>query len=159
MSKKELSKRYALFIIGLLFSGIGVAVTKRGELGVSPISSVANVISYKIPALSLGTWLLIWNCVLLLGQIVVLRRKFQPIQFLQIPLSVLFGWFTDFGLWVASYIPNEIYVIRLLLVITGIIILAFKRISNILCCRHHSRHRENKLGGSQSAFKALWHPS
>lgn len=125
MSKRELSKRYLLFILGLLFSGIGVAITKRGELGVSPISSVANVMSYKLQGVSLGTWLLIWNCVLLLGQILVLRRKFQLIQLLQIPLSVLFGWFTDFGLWLASYIPNTHYVIRFLLVIMGIVILAF----------------------------------
>lgn len=125
MTKRELSKRYFLFILGLLFSGIGVAITKRGELGVSPISSVANVVSYKMQGFTLGTWLLIWNCVLLFGQILVLRSKFQMIQFLQIPLSVLFGWFTDFGLWIASYLPNSNYAIRLLLVIAGIVILAF----------------------------------
>ncbi len=125
MSKRELLKRYLLFIIGLFFSGIGVAITKRGELGVSPISSVANIVSYKAQGFSLGTLLLIWNCVLLFGQILILRRHFEPVQFLQIPLSVLFGWFTDFGLWIASYITNEHYVIRLLLVIAGIAILAF----------------------------------
>ncbi|HAU88623.1 MAG TPA: hypothetical protein DCW90_25055 [Lachnospiraceae bacterium] len=125
MTKRELSKRYFLFILGLLFSGIGVAITKRGELGVSPISSVANVVSYKMQGFTLGTWLLIWNCVLLFGQILVLRSKFQMIQFLQIPLSVLFGWFTDFGLWISSYLPNSNYAIRLLLVIAGIVILAF----------------------------------
>ena len=125
MSKKELGKRYVLFIISLFFSGRGVAVTMRGELGVSPISSVANVMSYQFPVFSLGTWLLIWNCVLLIGQIVLLRSKFQPVQLLQIPLSVLFGWFTDFGVWVTGYIPNENYVVQLLLVVAGVAILAF----------------------------------
>ena len=47
MSKKELIKRYIVFILGLFFSGIGVAFTKHGDLGVSPISSVANVMSLK----------------------------------------------------------------------------------------------------------------
>jgi len=41
---KELAKRYALFIISLFISALGVAITKKGELGVSPISSVANVV-------------------------------------------------------------------------------------------------------------------
>lgn len=41
---KELAKRYALFIISLSISALGVAITKKGELGVSPISSVANVV-------------------------------------------------------------------------------------------------------------------
>ena len=47
MNKNELIKRYILFIISLFFSAIGVAFTKHGELGVSPISSVANVMSCK----------------------------------------------------------------------------------------------------------------
>lgn len=125
MSKKEIAKRYILFIISLFFSALGVAFTKRGELGVSPISSVANVLSCKFDALSLGTWLIIWNCVLIAGQIIILRRKFQPIQLLQIPLSFLFGWFTDLGMLIVSYIPADIYIMRLSLVVIGIIILAF----------------------------------
>ena len=39
MSKKEKVKRYVLFIISLFFSALGVAITKHGALGVSPISS------------------------------------------------------------------------------------------------------------------------
>ena len=125
MSKKETLKRYLLFILCLFFMGIGVALTKHGELGVSPISSVANVVSIKFTFLSFGTWLTISNCVLLLGQVLLLRKNFQPIQLLQIPLSFLFGYFTDFGLYLASFIPNDIYIVKLLLVICGIIILGF----------------------------------
>ena len=65
MSKKELVRRYILCIISLFISALGVAFTKHGELGVSPISSVSNVLSLKFPSLSLGTWLIIWNCVLI----------------------------------------------------------------------------------------------
>ena len=74
MSKTEIAKRYILFVVGLFFAAIGVAFTKHGELGVSPISSVANVLSCKFSAFSLGTWLIIWNCILIVGQIVVLRE-------------------------------------------------------------------------------------
>ena len=78
MSKREIAKRYLLFIISLFFSAVGVAFTKHGELGVSPISSVANDMSYKFPSL------------------------------LQVPLSFVFGWFTDFGMWMMSFIPPAI---------------------------------------------------
>lgn len=125
MSKTELAKRYALFIISLFFSALGIAFTKRGELGVSPISSVANVLSYQFTALSLGSWLIIWNCVLILGQIVILRKNFQPIQLLQVPLSFLFGWFTDFGMWLASPLPVQGYPMQLAMVLLGIVILSF----------------------------------
>lgn len=125
MSKKELSKRYILFTISLFFSALGVAFTKQGELGVSPISSVANVLSCKFTAISMGTWLIIWNCVLILGQILILRRKFQPVQLLQVPLSFLFGWFTDFGMWFTEFIPVNSYPMQLFMVAAGVIILGF----------------------------------
>lgn len=110
---------------GLLFQGIGVAFTKHGELGVSPISSVANVMSCKFTEISLGTWLIIWNCVLIICQIVILKRDFQIFQFLQIPLSVLFGCFTDFGMWLVAFIPVSNYIVKLVMLFIGIIILAF----------------------------------
>lgn len=125
MSKKEIAKRYTLFIIGLFFSALGVAFTKHGELGVSPISSVANVLSFKFDFFTIGTWLIIWNCVLIVGQIIILRKSFKLIQLLQVPLSFLFGWFTDLGMLIVSFIPAEIYFVRLVMVIIGIIVLGF----------------------------------
>lgn len=125
MSKKEKLKRYILFIISLFFSAMGVALTKHGELGVSPISSVANIMSFKFNSLSLGTWLIIWNCVLILGQIIILRKKFKMIQLLQVPLSFIFGYFTDFGMWCVSFIPADIYIIRIIMVILGVTVLGF----------------------------------
>ena len=123
MTKKELTKRYITLIIGLFLSAFGVAFTKHAELGVSPISSVPNVLSYKFTFFTLGSWLIVWNCILLGGQILILRKKFQPIQLLQIPLSFLFGYFTDICLWCVSPIPTDRYPLRLLLVFIGIVIL------------------------------------
>ncbi len=125
MKKKELFLRYLILIIGLFFSAFGVALAKHAELGVTPISSVANVMSYRFRFLSMGNWLIIWNCALIAGQIIILRRNFRLIQLLQIPLSFLFGWFTDFGLRCVSIIPENTYIIRLVLVFAGIAVLAF----------------------------------
>lgn len=125
MSKKETVKRYILFVISLFFCGVGIAFTKHAELGVSPISSLANVISIKFDFISFGNWLIVSNLILLFGQIILLRRNFKPIQLVQIPLSFIFGYFTDFGLWIIKDIPNENYIIRLLLVFAGIIFIGF----------------------------------
>ncbi len=125
MKGYEIIKRYILLTAGLFFAGLGVAFTKHAELGVSPISSVANVMNYKFPSVSMGTWLIIWNCCLIVGQMIVLGRKFKLIQLLQIPLSFLFGWFTDFGMWILSFIPTDIYPIRIIFVFTGVAILGF----------------------------------
>lgn len=44
---------------------------------------------------------------------------------MQVPLSFLFGWFTDLGLKIVSAIPADNYPVRLAMVFTGIIILGF----------------------------------
>ena len=124
-SKTETFKRYLLCVAGLFFSALGVAVTKLADLGVSPISSVANVMSMKISALSLGNWLILWNCVLILGQILILRRRFQPVQLMQIPLSFLFGYFTDFGMWLFSWAVWDFYPMRLVNIAAGTFLLGF----------------------------------
>lgn len=122
---KSFVLRCIFFILGLFVSGLGVALTKTGNLGVSPVSSVANVMSIRFPRLTIGNWLIIWNCVLILGQIIILRKDFKLWQLLQIPLSFLFGYFTDFGMWIFSVIPASAYYIRVLCVIFGTIVLAF----------------------------------
>jgi len=125
MGKKELAKRYILFIISLFVVALGVAVTKKAGLGIPPTSSVSNVLSLKFTSLSLGNWLFIWNLILIAGQILILRKNFQPIQLLQIPLSFLFGYFTDFGMWLVSFIEVDVYILRILFVVLGTVILAW----------------------------------
>ena len=147
-------------MISLFISALGVAFTKHGELGVSPISSVANVMSVKLDFFSLGIWLIIWNCVLILGQILILRKKFKPIQLLQIPLSFLFGYFTDFGLWLVGFIPAESYIMRLVMVFIGIVILGFAvgfgKCYNELgrgFCKSNFRYDKQELRQCENSFR------
>ena len=125
MKSKELVKRYGLFIISLWFSALGVAITKCGSLGVSCISSVPNVLSLRFTALTIGGWTFLWNTLLVLCQIALLGKRFQKIQLLQIPLSFLFGWFTDVAMLLAVKIPVNSYAMQLVMVVAGVAVLAF----------------------------------
>ena len=125
MKKKELVKRYMLFILCLFFIGLGIALAKHSNLGISPISSVANVLSLKWNFLTLGNWLTVMNCVFILLQILTLRKNFQLYQLLQLPLSFVFGYFTDFGLFLVKGLPNDSYVIQLLFLACGVAVLGF----------------------------------
>ena len=125
MKKSELLKRYMLFIFCLFFIGLGIAMAKHSDLGISPISSVANVLSLQWKFLSLGNWLTAMNCVFILLQVLILRKKFKPVQLLQLPLSFVFGYFTDLGLLLVKAIPNHAYVIQLLIQLGGIVVLGF----------------------------------
>lgn len=123
--KKVSLGKLLLFLVGLFFSGLGVAVTRHGNLGVSPISSVANIMNLRFPFLQLGDWLIVWNCVLILGQVLILRKEFEWFQLLQIPLSFLFGWFTNFGMYITQWAESDSYPARILCVCVGTVILGF----------------------------------
>ena len=122
--KTSFFKRLVLLIFGLFLSALGVALLKKAALGVSPISSAANVVSIAVPELSLGTWLIIWNCVLILGQLLILRRDFRPVELLQLPLSVLFGLFTDLSVRLIEFIEPGGYIECFALVVLGTVTMA-----------------------------------
>lgn len=118
-------KGYIILVIGTFFMGLGIALTKCSQLGVSTISSVPNVLSIKFDAVSLGTWSTIFNAIMILTQVLILGKAFKAEHLLQIPVSIIFGWCTDFGVWIFSYIPANIYAIKIVLSVAGVIILGF----------------------------------
>lgn len=113
-----------LLIFGLFLSALGVALLKKAALGVSPISSAANIVSIAVPELSLGTWLIIWNCELIWGQFLILRRDFRPVELLQLPLSVLFGLFTDLSMSILDFAEPGSYIECFALVVLGTVTMA-----------------------------------
>lgn len=125
MPKNETFRRYLVFLISLFFSGVGIAFVRHAGLGVTPISSVANVLSYAITEISFGTWLMLWNFLLILMQIIILRKDFEKIQLLQVPLSIIFGVFTDMGGIIANRFPVESYYFQWMSTLIGTVILAF----------------------------------
>ena len=125
MEKKEKAKRHATFVISLFFSGLGIAFTKAGGLGVSPVSSLANVLSIKMPVITIGTWLIFTNFLMVLGQWALLGKKFKPYQFLQVPLAAMFGYFTDFGMMITSLIKVDSYYMQVLMSVIGAAVLGF----------------------------------
>lgn len=125
MRWQELVKRYLLFLFSLFLLGLGIAFAKTANLGISPVSSVSNVLSMSptFDFFTIGTWLFLWNTLLTIGQIIILRKNFQLIQLMQIPLSLCLGWFTDLGMWILSPLTPEQYSYPILLAMVFICVL------------------------------------
>src|SRR5690625_1249698 len=124
MQRSESIKRLILFIIGLFIMSFGVAMTKFANLGVSPISSVANILSLRIESISLGNFLILWNILLILGQILILRSDFDKKQLIQLPISFLFGYFTDICLKFLTNFKIDSYTKALIYLFIGVFFLA-----------------------------------
>lgn len=111
-------KRYCLFICGIFFMAMGISLIIQSLLGTSPISSVPYILSFRYP-ISLGGFTFIVNVLFLVGQILILRRRFQYIQFLQIPMTVLFSFFIDVAMIAFAVLQPENYFFKLAILFIG----------------------------------------
>lgn len=121
---RTLALRYLAFFAGLIINSFGIVFVTKGALGTSPISSVPYVLSLQFPHISFGMFTFIMGTLFVIAQAVLLRRDFQPIQFLQIPANALFSVFIDIatGLF-AGFQPTSLPV-QLGCVVFGSIVLA-----------------------------------
>lgn len=87
-------KRGVVYLLGLFTVALGVSISKMSDLGVSPVNSIPNVIS-EILQTDMG---LCTTCVFIgfiFVQMLILRKDFKMIYFLQIICSVIFGFFVS----------------------------------------------------------------
>lgn len=114
-------KRYLLLCVGLTIMAFGVAFSIKGELGTSPISSLPYVASLLTP-MTVGTATIAMHCVFIVLQILLLRRQYDPIQLIQLPVALVFGYLTDFSVWVIQSISPSSYVMQWVLCVIGILL-------------------------------------
>ena len=114
-------KGWVLFIPGLFVMAFGVAFSIKANLGTSPISSLPYIISVITP-LSVGTATIVLHCVLIALQILILRKRYQLFQLLQLPIAILFGYLTDFSIAVTDGISYSSYWQQVILCIIGILL-------------------------------------
>lgn len=116
-------KRYLLLLVGLSIMAFGVAFSIKASLGTSPISSVPFVVSLFTP-LTVGTATIAMHCVFIVLQILILRKKYHPIQLMQLPVAFFFGYLTDFGMWAVQGISCRTYWQQWLICLIGILLVA-----------------------------------
>ena len=105
-------KRLLIYFCGLFCIATGIAFSAKSGLGVSPVGSPANVLyqiglSMGLPTgfFNLGNWTIVVYCVYILLQIVMLGKKFKPVQLLQLAISFAFGWLVNLTTAMVSGLP------------------------------------------------------
>ena len=115
-NKKDLLKRYLIFLAGLFVNSLGVALITKANLGTSPISSIPYVLSLNF-ALSLGNFTIIFSILLIVLQIVILGKNFKPESLLQIPVSI------DFSMILLNALNPQMYAAKVAYLLIGCLIL------------------------------------
>lgn len=117
--------RFVVYLIGLFIMTLGVSMSVKSNLGVSPVSSIPYTITCII-GLEMGKATILFHIVLVILQIAILRKDFQAKNLLQIIVGIVFGYFTTFSNYLFSFLPTpENLLIRLAMMLCSTVVIAF----------------------------------
>ena len=103
---------------------IGISFSIKADLGVSPVSSIPYTVTL-ITGLEMGKATILFHIVLILIQILILRKDFEIKNLAQLPVAFLFGYFTTFSVYLMTFLPSpENYAMRLLFLLISIVFVA-----------------------------------
>ncbi len=120
---KNLFKRLIMYFGGLFILALGVAVSVKSNFGVSPVSSIPYTVTC-VWGFDMGIATVVYYTVLVILELLILRKDFKPIYFLQIFAGLIYGSFTTLTNNCMALIPipdNMVFRIIELIVSIGLI--------------------------------------
>ncbi len=100
--------QHILLIMSMFFMTFGVALCVRSNLGSGVISSIPMSFSLAgeaglAPGWTIGGYTNVMNVILVMAQILILRKKFEAIQLFQLLVGFVFGALLDINMWITSF--------------------------------------------------------
>lgn len=123
LKEKMMLQRAVVYVIGLFVLAWGVTFSINSDLGVSPVN-VPPVVVSRIFGTYPGMWTTGMMALFMLAQIVILRRKYKPINLTQILFSFAFGVFLDATLWMMRGLQFPTYFGRFAMLIISILLIS-----------------------------------
>ncbi|MDO5532679.1 YitT family protein [Sutterella sp.] len=120
---RNLTGRLLMLLVGIELATLGIAFTTLSHLGTTPISTLPYVCSVIFP-LSFGTTTFILNCGFFLLQVALLRKRFSPLNILQIPAVIVFSAFIDMNMHLCAPVVSDSWWISLMTSLMGNVFLA-----------------------------------
>lgn len=84
---KNIKIRVPMYFIGLFIMIIGIAISVKSNLGVSPVSSIPYTMTC-VWGIEMGKATILFHCALVILQIVILRKNFKLVDLLQIAFGI-----------------------------------------------------------------------
>lgn len=110
-------KDYFLFILSVMIVGTAITLITNAGVGATAITSLPFVIS-EIWDISFGMMTAIFNIIWVFLQIIIQKREFPKVQFLQFFISILLGFSVDLSnMLLKNIIPTSYYAQIIMLII------------------------------------------
>lgn len=123
-NKRTLANRLVCYFVGLFIMTIGIALSVKSDLGVSPVSSIPYTLTVCW-GVEMGKATILFHCVLIVIQVLILRKKFKLKSLLQLPVGIVFGYFTTFCNSLVERLPStENYFIRICMILISVVLVA-----------------------------------
>ena len=107
---------------------IAIGLSIKANLGISPVSSVPYTLTV-VWGVEIGIATVIFHTVLVIIQYILLREKFGMKNLLQLPVGIVFGYFTSLSVFLMNFLPpaNDI-VMSLIYLLLSIIVISIGEI-------------------------------
>jgi uncharacterized membrane protein YczE len=115
-------RRAALCLLGNFVLAFGVAVTVKADMGITPVNSIAFVLSRIFP-IDHGFMTGVIYASYVLIQLAILRKEFRINNLLQGAAALVFGWFVFLCNRALAFPVPELYPVRVLFLLAGISII------------------------------------
>lgn len=112
--------RILIYVLGLIVLSLGIILNTKTGLGVSPIISIPYAIS-KLWNINLGAATAFIYILCVVGQILLLGKKFCMPQLLQIPMSIVISGIINFFNKIIT-INSSNFIINLILLLVAILL-------------------------------------
>mgnify|MGYP003442760040 CR=1 FL=1 len=89
------TKRVILLILFAIIVATGAAISLKAAIGVGAWDALNQTISF-MTGIKVGTCVIILNILCLLGQVLILKKKFRVILWLHVSLYLLFGFLYNY---------------------------------------------------------------
>lgn len=120
---KAMPRRAAVYLTGNFLIALGVILSVKSSLGVTPVQSIPYAISRLLGA-DQGIVTTAVYCFYVALQMVLLRSRFRPSGFLQIIIAIIFGLFVSLCVRLAAFPDPAAYYARLLFLGSSVILIA-----------------------------------
>lgn len=130
--------QHVLLLLSLFLMTLGVALSIRSSLGSSVISSIPMAMMLageagKAPDLSIGDYTNLMNMLLVLVQILILRKRFEKIQLFQLVIGTVFGWLLDLSMYLTYTVEPLSFTAQAATQIAGCVVLGIAIAFEIRC--------------------------
>lgn len=121
--------QHLLLVISMYVMTLGVALCVKSNFGSSVISAIPFVMTLAgnigdVPQLTIGQYTYLMNAMLVVFQILILRRMFEPVQLFQLAVGFVFGFLLDANMALLSWLSADSLITQTTVQLGGCLVLA-----------------------------------